>query len=352
MAAESKLADDMDGVIARVPTPMRANTMLKPRKSCGIGHTRVTWEMAECEQVARETFKMLPETIHCLMGAGPFMGNLIAVSSEQFPPSKDDLKNNYAFLKPLVRHYARKVPSGYFIADVLLCMDALFSGNLITARAMESKRDRALGEANKLKRMISTLRHLRRKTENSTCDEVADLKRLVLRKAPTKSDEAEDAELLQACLTLVDLMGEEEAEAVNEVLHLMSSAREVAEVIIEYTQQQADELDASPIQARALSFADSQDIDSQNETQSAVIPASDSQRDQLAEQDRAMYKELFGDSQDAAMLHTPELPCKYIYSTMVGLIFVNYGICVPLIKPSELYMYQIYQNFRIIIKYP
>ena len=104
------------------------------RKSCGSGHTRVHWSMTDAEEVARDLFKQLPHGVHMkIKESTGFTGIVVAIQNDTGYniPVKDDVKVNYPFLIAIVRKWRDRVPSGYAIADVLLCLDDLMNGKLL-----------------------------------------------------------------------------------------------------------------------------------------------------------------------------------------------------------------------------
>ena len=73
---------------------------------------QVYWSMRECEAVAKEIYKSLPDTTHELL-ALQFKGKIITLSSDMDLASarKEDVHNNAVFLKPTVRKWVEKVLS-------------------------------------------------------------------------------------------------------------------------------------------------------------------------------------------------------------------------------------------------
>jgi hypothetical protein len=163
-----------------IPQLIAMVLLAKPSRSSGFGLTRVSWSSQEVEQVAREVFKGLPDQIHNMLEKGPYRGPLITLSDEKgLQAQKEDLKNNYPIVKPFVRIRPNSVPSGYFCADVLLCLDVLCQGNLLNPSGVQTKKDLALANGSLIKRMIGHLRHLRCKAPGSYIPEVSELKELV-----------------------------------------------------------------------------------------------------------------------------------------------------------------------------
>ena len=96
---------------------------------------------------------------------------------------KEDVHNNAVFLKPCVRQWPQKVLSAYAYADILLELDKLVAGNLLTpSRAAPSKKDMALQAGSALKKLTQTLRQLARRSRGSWSEEIRELKKLLEKK--------------------------------------------------------------------------------------------------------------------------------------------------------------------------
>ena len=65
--------------------------------------------MSECEQCAREIFKALPESIHVLLGEKTFKGKVVKKESDTANCTADDVKDNYSFLRVLVRTMCQRL---------------------------------------------------------------------------------------------------------------------------------------------------------------------------------------------------------------------------------------------------
>ena len=137
--------------------------------------------MEQCKQVAREIHKSLPDSTHELL-SHPFKGKIVTLSSGTDLASgrKEDVHNNAVFLKPCVRQWPQRVLSAYLYADIVLELDQLVAGNLLTpSKAWPKKKDLALQVGSKLKKLTSTLRQLGRRTKNSWSEEIRELKCLL-----------------------------------------------------------------------------------------------------------------------------------------------------------------------------
>lgn len=169
--------------------------------------------MEQCKAVAREIHKSLPDCTHELL-THPFKGKIVTLSSgtDLAVARKEDVHNNAVFLKPCVRHWPQRVLSAYLYADILLELDQLVAGNLLTPGPhWPRKADLALQVGSKLKKLTSTLRQLGRRTMNSWSEEIRELKCLLEKK---KGGEA--ATLLSPGRDTEDTEGEEERDGEGE----------------------------------------------------------------------------------------------------------------------------------------
>ena len=140
--------------------------------------------MEQCKAVARDIHKSLPDCTQELL-SHPFKGKIVTLSAgtDLAAARKEDVHNNAVFLKPCVRQWPQRVLSAYLYADIVLELDQLVAGNLLTpSRAWPRKMDLALQVGSKLKKLTSTLRQLGRRTKNSWSEEIRELKCLLEKK--------------------------------------------------------------------------------------------------------------------------------------------------------------------------
>lgn len=78
-----------------------------------------------------------------------------------------------------------KVPSGYFLTDVMMYTDVLFKGRLLKGAA--SKLQLAADEGVKLKKLVQAVRNLWRASPHGNHPHVTELKNL-MRPSPRKSE--------------------------------------------------------------------------------------------------------------------------------------------------------------------
>jgi len=232
-----------------------------PGRSCGVNYTAIKWDLLECERTAREIFKRLPDGVHDLLDK-PFRGVLINLSAEMADiatPTATDIANNYPFLQPICKQFPHKVPSAYAIADILLILDMLCGGNLLTPNAkFLTKTDVALNAAGRIKRLMGTLRHLRRKSEHSYSSELDELKSLLIKK-PTSKDAAADAAveaeaaaeaavdetdegLVQMLMDYSDCFTDEQMETYSKLLPEMSSPHDMILCALALLGEKVDEV--------------------------------------------------------------------------------------------------------------
>ena len=116
------MADSKHSSILAVPTPVKSQcAMPAVRKSCGKGMTQVNWELSDCDQVAREIFKLLPEEVHQMLSK-PFKGKLVSLDNDIANPNHADVRRNYPIVQPMLKMWPMKVPSRYAVCDAGLAL--------------------------------------------------------------------------------------------------------------------------------------------------------------------------------------------------------------------------------------
>ncbi|CAL1142982.1 unnamed protein product [Cladocopium goreaui] len=107
-------------------------------------------------------------------------GPLVVLHNKLGRPPSAMLGKNHIWLLPFVKEFPSKIPSGYFITDVYLFLDALFNKNVFhpdPKNPMETRAELAAEEAVKTKRCLQALRYLwRNAKEASHCPRVQMLK--------------------------------------------------------------------------------------------------------------------------------------------------------------------------------
>ena len=78
-----------------------------------------------------------------------------------------EISNNYVWLKPICEAFPTRIPSGFFLMDVILRLDSIMKGRLLLKPGQKetTKQDKvamAKEEMERLKRLLSALRYLYR----------------------------------------------------------------------------------------------------------------------------------------------------------------------------------------------
>lgn len=116
-----------------------------------------------------------------------------------------------------VKRYPQKVPSGYFIADTFLCLDSLKNGNLLPADTPDAKVLAALEAAPLIKRLLGSVRHLKRKASGSSCEEIEQLKALLCKRPKNVVGDDWDEETMAMILEYCEAVSADAVEAFMEV---------------------------------------------------------------------------------------------------------------------------------------
>eukprot|EP00438_Fugacium_kawagutii_P017250 Skav234048 [mRNA] locus=scaffold619:33907:34875:- [translate_table: standard] len=114
-------------------------------------------------------------------------GDIVKLDSALSRPSSAEVAMNYHLLLPVLQHIPDRVPSGYFLTDVFLRMDALFQGKLL--RGNKATLQLAADEGVKLKQLVGGLRALWRSSPKGHHPNVTHLKSL-LRPSPSRGSKA------------------------------------------------------------------------------------------------------------------------------------------------------------------
>jgi len=126
-------------------------------RSCRPG--KIGWNFAQVDMLANSIIAHLPVYAHNMVTSGEWKGGSICrLESVLQKPGASDIALNYHLLKPIVEHSPDRVPSGFFLTDVVLRMDDLFGGKLL--QGCHSKLDLAADEGVKLKRLVGGVRSL------------------------------------------------------------------------------------------------------------------------------------------------------------------------------------------------
>eukprot|EP00435_Cladocopium_sp_Y103_P043262 s2437_g12.t1 len=124
----------------------------------------------------------LPMDVTTLFGSPEWKGGpLVVLHNAMGRPPSAMLGKNYIWLLPFVKASPSKIPSGYFITDVFLYLDAIFCKNVFhpdtTKIPRETRSELAAAEAVKTKRCLQALRYLWRNAKQAShCPRVQMLK--------------------------------------------------------------------------------------------------------------------------------------------------------------------------------
>jgi hypothetical protein len=110
---------------------------------------RNAWGFDEAYAVALNFVDRMPLALVEMVVSGRWKGHsLIQLKNGDLcSPCKKDLTDNYVMIKPISEKFNDAVPSGYFIADMLLIVDFLLHGKLLAPSVDIDKRGKALAEA-------------------------------------------------------------------------------------------------------------------------------------------------------------------------------------------------------------
>ena len=151
----------------------------KPWRSCRPG--RIPWGEWQVDQVARGIMRELPMTVHQMIQTREWKGGrIVRLDSVLHRPCAADVAANYHYLKPILASSPDRVPSGYFLTDVMLRLDEMFHGCLLLdPQGQMSKLDMAAEEGVKLKKLVGATRTLWRSSETGNHPNVTELKSML-----------------------------------------------------------------------------------------------------------------------------------------------------------------------------
>ena len=106
----------------------------------------------------------LPISVAQVLGPEWRGGALVQLEDTITRPSSEDLILNHCWVKPFVQRFRDRVPSSFFITDVFLMLDKIFSVGgttlLCPLEEGDTKQSLAGNEAKKVKLLIGALRGL------------------------------------------------------------------------------------------------------------------------------------------------------------------------------------------------
>ena len=129
---------------------------------CARGPGKISWSAADVKATAVDLKASLPLSVTQVITAKEWRGGpLVQLEDTISRPAASDLIVNYWFIKAFVRKCPDKVPSAFFVADVILYMDRLFCERLLIAQNPgENKKSLAGEEGKKIKALMGYLRYL------------------------------------------------------------------------------------------------------------------------------------------------------------------------------------------------
>ena len=112
--------------------------------------------------VAHEIKRGMPFAVVQLVMDPAFPGcDFVQLESDLSRPTSAEIAMNACFVKPVIRQFPDRVPSGFFITDVWLKLDKLLGGKALVPRDPQStKQTLAAREATRTKKLIGALRYL------------------------------------------------------------------------------------------------------------------------------------------------------------------------------------------------
>ncbi|CAJ1359761.1 unnamed protein product, partial [Effrenium voratum] len=147
------------------------------------------------EQNAAAVVAALPAKILRIIESSDWAGaSLIQLEEGLCRPSAADVQLNYHYLKPLIILNPGKVPSAYFLTDIVLRMDEKCDFKLVPPTAKESRLDVAASQGCKLKRLFQALRALWRSSATGNHPRVTELKSYLVASATSPQKPKEPAE--------------------------------------------------------------------------------------------------------------------------------------------------------------
>ncbi|CAJ1437970.1 unnamed protein product, partial [Effrenium voratum] len=154
-----------------------------------VRHGKVAWTQEQVEGLSRAILGNLPDRACQLIRGGDLSGGELVVLEDAIArPSYKDIAANFVWLRPVVEAYPERVPSGFFLTDVFLSLDEMFDGKLLQVQIEPGATQMAVRnakvtfsarEANRLKKLVGSLRYLNRNSRRSHDHRVSELKALL-----------------------------------------------------------------------------------------------------------------------------------------------------------------------------
>ena len=231
---------------------------------------KVWWSKKSVLDVATQIYEDMPSGIRTQLLEKKYAGQVISVSKAGPGGAvhyRDDVINNKLFLEAMIKKWPQIVGSGYMYADVIMALDLLFHGNLLTPQALETKGTLAVQAGVLIKGLVGKLRALRRQASTSHKEEIQDLKDILVTKP--KDQRVERSE---------ETLGHKKSEVLQQLKEpLLDAEPEDPDALL--LDAESEDLDASLLDAEG---ADASLLDEEPEDPDAsLLEAVDSESEDL-----------------------------------------------------------------------
>lgn len=176
------------------PQPLTA--MVEPQEPVGwrsLCAWRHWWSEPDVKCLAESLFEAVAPDRRQLVLAGKGNGSFI-VAHKKGPSCTASVVANAVALERLLRLYPARVPSAFFLADVLFCLHSRFFHNFLLrpSQAGDPVEKECLRQGHFWKKVVQHLRHVRRNNPGSKNAVVNHLKAMVVFTSGESSDALED----------------------------------------------------------------------------------------------------------------------------------------------------------------
>lgn len=133
-----------------------------PHSLIASGPGKVPWNVTDVRHMALDIKTKLPVAVAQVLGSDQWAGGaLVQLDDTISTPKSEDMILNHCWMLPVVKKFRDRVPSQFFLADVMVYMDKLFFQKLLVpVQEGDSKLSLATNEAKKIKMLIGGLRTL------------------------------------------------------------------------------------------------------------------------------------------------------------------------------------------------
>jgi hypothetical protein len=141
------------------------------------------WGEQDITHAAAHFLCALPEAAHKIIKEGVLVrpkAQIIKLESDIGMPTTKDIENNFTMMKAAVTVFPTITPTSYYYADIFIEVDRACGGKFLQGRTWNEKKDFALLDGDRLKKVHSKLRILWRQCPTGSHSEaVAQLKELM-----------------------------------------------------------------------------------------------------------------------------------------------------------------------------